>query len=230
MELKKGHIQRLYDFTKQHKVEHFDLQTELVDHLANDIEQIWKKEPNLTFEQARYKATIKFGIYGFSKFVQQREKAIKNENWRLFKQYFITYFKLPKIIMTMFLVALVYLGFQFVQNKTFMFFTGLLVVTLVAFIYAVFLNMKYKRRRKKTNKKWLFEDILSNRIFLFFMIMIVIQPNYHDLLQDDTTVQWSFIMQLLSSILIVLMAMVFYISLYIIPPKFEATIKKYKIA
>lgn len=38
--LSKEDIQNLYTFTRQHYVEHYDLQTELVDHLANDIEII----------------------------------------------------------------------------------------------------------------------------------------------------------------------------------------------
>ncbi len=37
MQLTKDQIQNLYKFTKQHYVEWYDLQSELVDHLANDI-------------------------------------------------------------------------------------------------------------------------------------------------------------------------------------------------
>ncbi|WP_262494794.1 hypothetical protein [Balneicella halophila] len=32
-------LERLYEFTRQHYVEHYDLQSELVDHLANAIEK-----------------------------------------------------------------------------------------------------------------------------------------------------------------------------------------------
>lgn len=38
MKLTKTQIQNLYTFTKNHFVEYYDLQTELVDHLVNDIE------------------------------------------------------------------------------------------------------------------------------------------------------------------------------------------------
>ena len=47
--LSKEQIQHLYTFTRQHFVEHFDVQTELVDHLANDIEQILTEKPTLSF-------------------------------------------------------------------------------------------------------------------------------------------------------------------------------------
>ena len=65
MKLTSQHIDQLYKFTRAHYVEWYDLQTELVDHLANDIENIWEKEPNLSFDQAKNKAFKKFGIFGF---------------------------------------------------------------------------------------------------------------------------------------------------------------------
>ena len=38
MKLTPQQIEQLYQFTRQHYVEWYDLQTELVDHLANSIE------------------------------------------------------------------------------------------------------------------------------------------------------------------------------------------------
>ena len=42
MKLSAEQIERLYQFTRQHYVEYYDLQTELVDHLANAIEEQWQ--------------------------------------------------------------------------------------------------------------------------------------------------------------------------------------------
>ena len=42
MELTKNQIDELYKFTRKHYVYHYDVQSELVDHLANDIENIWQ--------------------------------------------------------------------------------------------------------------------------------------------------------------------------------------------
>jgi hypothetical protein len=49
MKLSTQQIDQLYTFTRQHFVEWYDLQSELVDHLANAIEQEWKQNPNRTF-------------------------------------------------------------------------------------------------------------------------------------------------------------------------------------
>ena len=45
MKLTETQIENLYKFTRQHYVYHYDVQTELVDHLANDIEEIWLETP-----------------------------------------------------------------------------------------------------------------------------------------------------------------------------------------
>ena len=36
-------IDRLYRFTREHFVEYYDVQTELVDHLASAIEKQWRE-------------------------------------------------------------------------------------------------------------------------------------------------------------------------------------------
>ena len=52
MKLSSDQIQQLYTFTQQHYVEYYDLQTELVDHLANSIEEQWTENPKRSFEEA----------------------------------------------------------------------------------------------------------------------------------------------------------------------------------
>jgi len=51
-ELTQDQIQQLYKFTRSHYVEHYDLQTELVDHLAHGIEQLQNENPSLSFQEA----------------------------------------------------------------------------------------------------------------------------------------------------------------------------------
>ena len=52
MKLNKEQIDRLYEFTRQHYVYWYDLQTELVDHMANSIETKWQQNPKIDFEDA----------------------------------------------------------------------------------------------------------------------------------------------------------------------------------
>ena len=51
MKLNPSQIDRLYTFTRQHYVEYYDLQTELVDHLAHAIEAEWEQNSQFSFEE-----------------------------------------------------------------------------------------------------------------------------------------------------------------------------------
>ena len=64
LKLTSEQIERLYLFTRQHYVEWYDLQTELVDHMANAIEAQWQEHPKLSFEEALQKEFKKFGVFG----------------------------------------------------------------------------------------------------------------------------------------------------------------------
>jgi hypothetical protein len=65
MQLTTSQIDQLFTFTRQHYVEWYDLQSELVDHLADSIEAQWEQFPKRTFEEALNIEFKKFGIYGF---------------------------------------------------------------------------------------------------------------------------------------------------------------------
>jgi hypothetical protein len=51
MQLTTSQIDKLFTFTPAF-VEYYDLQSELVDHLANSIEAQWEQFPKRTFEEA----------------------------------------------------------------------------------------------------------------------------------------------------------------------------------
>jgi len=94
MKLTNIQIQELYKFTRKHFVEHYDVQTELVDHLANDIESIWQETPNLSFEEARDKSFKKFGIFGFMDVVEKKQSQMTKKYFKIIlrfvKEWFLT--------------------------------------------------------------------------------------------------------------------------------------------
>ncbi len=56
---------KLFKFCHVHFVYHYDLQVELVDHLASSIEEQWETNPELSFEEALYNTFRKFRDYRF---------------------------------------------------------------------------------------------------------------------------------------------------------------------
>ena len=115
MKLTETHIQELYKFTRKHFVEHYDVQTELVDHLANDIESIWIEKPKLTFEQARDESFKKFGVFGFMEVVEQKQNQMNKKYFKTILRFAKEWFRLPKIIFTT-LIAFAFYSIQEIPN------------------------------------------------------------------------------------------------------------------
>lgn len=147
-------IDALFAFTKKHLVEHYDVQVELVDHLANAIEAQWAENPNVSFEDALQKEYKNFGVFGFSGLVEKKQVALKNHYWKLIKKEFISFFSVPKIILS---AVLFYVLFNFYANHNSFFYKyellirfGFIALTLGIYIY---------QRVKTKNKKFLVNSV-----------------------------------------------------------------------
>ena len=223
MKLTNQNIQSLYKFTRQHFVEHYDVQTELVDHLANDIEQIWEEKPNLTFREARDISFKKFGVFGFMNVVEQKQKQMNKKYFKIIIGFVKEWLKLPRIILT---ISLVYLFFilQKVPHAYFIF-IGLYGVVFTTEI--IMLIRRKKRLKKKfmiSGKKWMFEEIIESQgylniaFFTYYLFYFISPENYNEI---------SLFRSLIISIAITLAIIVGYISLYIIPKKAEKLLEEH---
>ena len=79
-------IEKLFEFTKEHYVEYYDLQIELVDHLACAIEEKWEKDNTISFEKALKDVFAEFGIFGFSYLVNGRKRKLEYKYLNLIKK------------------------------------------------------------------------------------------------------------------------------------------------
>ncbi|WP_417799925.1 hypothetical protein [Tenacibaculum sp.] len=229
MKLTDQHIEQLYKFTRQHFVEHYDVQTELVDHLANDIEQIWMENPTLTFEQARDKSFKKFGIFGFMDVVEEKQKQLGKKYrtilWKRTKEWF----RLPKIILT----ASVFLFFYyFIQIPI-----GTYVIGASLFLFAILdiylvtkLKKDFNTRAKENNKKWMLEEMIFN-VASFGGVMVA--SNLPQLFNYAKNIP-SNLGALLISFLLTIAIIYSYVTLFVIPKKAEKLLEEhypeYKLA
>jgi len=161
MKLTKEQIQQLYKFTRQHYVEYYDVQTELVDHLANDIEEIWKEQPNISFDDAKTISFKKFGVFGFMDVVEARSVALNKKYWKMVWEIFKQFFNIPQIVISVTLFFTFYYSFQTFPTKELFVSIGI-GSFLIIFTRLYSLNKMKKRRFKETNKKWLFEEYIFN--------------------------------------------------------------------
>ncbi|MEJ4089936.1 hypothetical protein [Galbibacter orientalis] len=162
MKISSEQIQNLYKFTQKHYVEYFDLQTELVDHLANGIETQWQQNPHISFEDALEKEFKKFGVFGFMEVVEERQKALGKKYLGIIKKEFFSYFSWPEFIKFATLWAVLFAGLYWVGNKE-MLVVSLLIIIFVVMLYMLFkLNHTIKQRRRNSNKKWMLEQHIFN--------------------------------------------------------------------
>ncbi len=147
VKLSPGQIETLFKFTEKKSVRWYDLQVELVDHLACKIEEEMEQDNTLSFEKALEKVYKGFGLFGFSHIVQDKLEAVHNRTSALWKKEIKAYFKLPKIVFTvMVFVALWILIRLFTAEHVFFVFT---IAYLASMITVWIKEFRIKRRSKK---------------------------------------------------------------------------------
>lgn len=228
MKLTSEQIERLYQFTHQHYVEHYDLQTELVDHLANGIETQWEQNPNLSFDEALQLEFKKFGIFGFTSVVEQRQETLTKKYNQLVWQHFKDFFKLPKIIVSLVAIVLLKLFLEKISFLEELIITSFITILLTFFAGMVYMQHKNRRKTRASGKKWLFEKIIfSNGSFVGYIYVAMCVFNKVPRHFESDYAIWVF------SIMIVLMVLLEYIMLVKIPKKSEeyliATYPEYKL-
>lgn len=224
MKLNESQIENLYKFTRKHYVYHYDVQSELVDHLANDIEQICEENPRITFENAREKSFKKFGVFGFMDVIQAKQKQMNKRYWKILWRFIKGWFTLPKIIMT----SLIFLGFFFALQIPYSeyIFLGTLLILIVSEMIILYKNRKLEKKKEKANEKiFLLEAMMSTTKNGFTVITFVNLFNIINLTKFNFSEMETYWLVLISFTL-TLLCILFYVSNYVIPEKAEELLQE----
>ena len=228
MKLNASQIENLYKFTRQHYVYHYDVQSELVDHLANDIEQIWEENPKISFENARDKSFKKFGIFGFMNVVEAKQKQMNKRYWKILWRFIKEWFQLPKIILT----TLIFISFYFLFNST-LSSKILLGLILILSTYEIYISWKLRQKRKNQEEKtFLLEAMIGNASNSFTLLTLVNLFHIVNLVDSNIHLLSTYWI-ILISFLVTLFSIASYITSVIIPKKaqelLEETYPEYKM-
>ena len=232
MKLTENHIQELYKFTRQHYVYHFDVQTELVDHLANDIEAVLIAQPKLSFEAARDVSFKKFGIFGFMDVVEAKQKQMTKRYRKIFWRFLKEWFSLPKIITTLAIFLFLFLILKIPYSEY------ILITFLGSFVFYDAVKQYLSRRKNKV------KEVKKEKIFLLEAMIGTTRNNHTGLafihfINLFQLVRFSFSSLenhwlLLISVSATLVFLSAYITSYVIPQKAEEllieTYPEYKLA
>lgn len=224
MKLNEQQIEQLYTFTHQHYVEWYDLQSELVDHLANAIETEWQQNPKCTFDEILNSEFKKFGIFGFMDVVEECQKFLHKRYAKLIWKFYKEFFRLPKIILTFALIYGLFMASKLIPKPKY-FFLGILVIgIIIVFTDLVKTTRKLKRREKETGKKWLFEDIAKS--FNFFPLIFLPMHVFNSLNSFSNTDPWTNTAAIISASIFVLIGLWLFVQLRIIPKKVSEELEK----
>ncbi|MFJ1366597.1 hypothetical protein ACILDU_09175 [Capnocytophaga canimorsus] len=211
-------IEYLYKFTRQHYVEYYDVQTELVDHLANAIEAHWQTFPNDDFETTLQKEFRKFGVCGFSDVVEQKTKQMRKRYNRILWQHVKTFFSPPKLLITLLLFILIFKALSFF-TQTYWVLTGIMSIWLIGAIILIRFNYKLRKKSPDT-KKWLLKEIIFGNNIATTSLIFSFQTNSQLIIQNTEHIENLFVLVGISAFS-TLFYIVTYITLYYLPLKSE---------
>ena len=167
-------IQTIFDFTEKKYIKYYDVQLELVDHIADKIETLQADDPNLSFDRALHEVYKSFGVFGFTKVQEQKMVELHRYWMRHLKSYIKGYFKLPKIIITVILSLCIYSfmkqGYLYPLLSDLDKASLLLIQFCVSILSVVILTIISKRSLVTTDKKLVCVDAYMGFISIFLII------------------------------------------------------------
>ena len=212
-------IEQLHIFVRQHYVEFYDVELELVDHLANDIEAQWHKDTQLSFEQALHIAFKKFGVYGFSDVVDQKINKLSNAYYKASFKVLKEFFTLPKIIVSLALFLLIYVVTRNVSSLNLQLVEDVLLGLGLLFMgfQCVKLYRARREREKRKEKKWLLHSVLFNlEVWPYYIITFL---EIRLIMPHDSSPGTHTSMSILSVLLVTITLLYVYILKAIIVPR-----------
>jgi len=148
-------IDELHEYCYFRSVFHYDVQIEIVDHLASAIEILWETKPEVPFDEAMNRVGGQFGgNLEFATIKQEKEKALRKKYRRLLWQFVAEYFKFPKIMITLFLTLSFYSALYFSENDQWV----IIPLMISFYCFSAFYSFYYRPRyvRIKTKKGFVF--------------------------------------------------------------------------
>ncbi len=227
MKLTQDQITQLYAFTRQHFVEHYDLQTELVDHLANGIEELQKLNPKLTFDTALQMEFKKFGVFGFADVIKEKTNAMEKRYWKIILRFYKEYFRLPRILRTATSILLLafLLGLVPIEHKY-----NIIIGLFFIIVWYVLLRFFIKRKDHelemiKNGKKWMLKDQIYSfghvaNIINLFPIILNFSFFRDRIPMNSTGVDFVFATTIISLIVLT------YTVIHVLPKKAEALLSE----
>lgn len=147
MKLTDEQTRELYEFTLRKRVRYYDVQIEIVDHLACAIEDRLDREPTLPFHEALRLEYKKYGILGFSKIVTEKMKAQEKRNRLLIFSEIKSLFHGIGLLIVLSIMTLFYFLFQWYDKSDII--TGSYILIGIFYISEIIQAVTIRRSKKR---------------------------------------------------------------------------------
>ncbi len=216
-------IEELHEFCIYRSIWHYDVQVELVDHLASAIENLWETNPQLSFQDALYEVDQKFGSHpGFWTIRHEKEKALRKKYRRLLWHFVADYYKFPKIMITLSLFLGIFTALRFTENDQWIV-GSLLILSWLFSIFYVFYYFPQKIKIKVAEgHQFLLNEI--GRIGLASKTMLMLNGSLYAIIRHpgNFSTTGSLVFSALASLYLVLL----YGDCFFIPKKIHEHFKE----
>jgi hypothetical protein len=206
-------INQLFDFCQKRNVKEYEIQAELVDHLASSIEIQLEQNASLSFFEALNIAYNDFGTNGFKEIVKIKRRMFRHKYNRLFLSYLATFFQLPRIILTLALTISLYSVFcYFDESQSIFEFIGVLAM-LLNLIYSIVIHPPYQEKGKASFMLiYYFNRIRTNTVIILNGLFIAaMHSNQYFVVQKNA------VLDFLISFFVVVIFITTYISMIYMP-------------
>jgi hypothetical protein len=214
--LSESETERLFQFTRQHFVEHYDLRQELVVQLSDAIEKLWIENPNLSFDEALTIEFKKYGIFGFQDFVEKK----RTEMTKIYNKFIIqnckSFFTWTNSAVTVLAILLLYWILGFEKAVDIAFFSAAILFLTMFFYHHYSIN---KRKKEVGFQHWLLDELITYCGDYSYILILIPQI----LLRVDKLD--SIFLQAGISVLLILSIVFTYILKFQIPKKADTYLK-----
>jgi|GEM_PF-1120328 len=144
-------VQELYAYCNRKGIFYYDVQVEIVDHMANAIEAKMKTDPSMEFKKALEEVHISFGSFGLKEIVRSKSIYMRKAYKQMRRKLLWSYFTFPKVALTIMLILLVTTFQQFSVSESMLFYglSAMGLVFLYMFISQELLNKKIKKQHRQ---------------------------------------------------------------------------------
>jgi len=212
-------VDSLFAFCRKHYVNQYDLQIELVDHMATSIEEQWEENPTLSFQDALNNTFGKFGIFGFAKVREQKQKALEIKYRNLLIKYTIEFYRLPKLILTLACTLVFFMLFRIIPNPFWMIIPYFFALAGLIIYYMYWLYPKRYKINIKDGMSFMLLDYLKGKQFTAALVLQIPILSFNISNSMDYHLLRHIVPALIISFLLILLTIFLYISLFILPIK-----------